>query len=93
MPRWFAVAAPGLEPVVARELDSMGVSGEITVGGVEFRASKLVGARLSAQARAPSRVLLRLATGTTRTLRSLADLVHTVAVSYTHLTLPTTMLV
>ena len=78
MPRWFAVATPGLEPVVARELEAMGVSGEILVGGVQFSASVSEGARLSALVRSPSRLLLRVGEGTTRSLRGLAELIRSV---------------
>ncbi|MDG1478941.1 MAG: hypothetical protein P8R54_05085 [Myxococcota bacterium] len=78
MPSWFAVATPGLEPVVCRELDAMGISGEIVVGGVLFDASLAEGARLSARARTPSRVLLRVGQGSAKSLRALADLVRSV---------------
>ena len=78
MPSWFAVTTPGLEPVVARELDSMGISGEVVVGGVQFEAALLEGARLSATLRSPSRILLRVAEGTARSLRGLADLIRSV---------------
>jgi putative N6-adenine-specific DNA methylase len=78
MPSWFAVATPGLEPVVARELDAMGISGEVVVGGVQFQASLAEGARLSAAVRTPARIVLRVAEGTARSLQGLADLIRTV---------------
>jgi putative N6-adenine-specific DNA methylase len=58
----FAVAAPGLEPIVANELNQLGIAGTTAVdGGVEFNASpsQLYAANLNL--RAASRVLVRLA--------------------------------
>lgn len=78
MPSWFAVATPGLEPVVCRELDAMGVSGEIVVGGVQFDAELSEGARLSARVRTPSRILLRVGAGTAKSLQALAGLVRSI---------------
>jgi len=34
--KWYAVAHPGLEPVVQRELASLGVEGSPHPGGVRF---------------------------------------------------------
>lgn len=78
MSRWFAVVPPGLEPVVARELSWLGVSGEVVTGGIEFDASVEDGARLCAAVRSPARLLLRIAHGEARTLRGLAQLVESV---------------
>jgi putative N6-adenine-specific DNA methylase len=58
----FAVAAPGLEPIVANELEHLGIAGAQAVdGGVEFNASsrQLYAANLNS--RTASRVLVRLA--------------------------------
>jgi len=58
----FAVAAPGLEPIVASELNQLGIAGTASVdGGVEFNASprQLYAANLNL--RTASRVLVRLA--------------------------------
>jgi putative N6-adenine-specific DNA methylase len=57
----FAVAAPGLEPIVAKELIQLGIAGTAAVdGGVEFNASsrQLYAANLNL--RTASRVLVRL---------------------------------
>jgi putative N6-adenine-specific DNA methylase len=58
----FAVAAPGLEPIVVSELNQLGIAGTAAVdGGVEFNASsrQLYAANLNL--RTASRVLVRLA--------------------------------
>lgn len=78
MSRWFAVVPPGLEPVVARELSWLGVSGEVVTGGINFDASVEEGAQLTAAARSPARLLLRVAEGNARTLRDLARLIESV---------------
>ena len=78
MPTWFAVIPPGLEPIVARELDWLGISGEVVTGGVSFEAPLEEGAQLSAAARSPSRILLRVASGPARSLRELTRLVSSV---------------
>jgi putative N6-adenine-specific DNA methylase len=78
MASWFAVVPPGLEPVVARELSWLGVSGEVVTGGVDFEASVEEGAELSALVRTPSRLLLRIAEGEARSLRDLSRLVASV---------------
>jgi putative N6-adenine-specific DNA methylase len=58
----FAIAAPGLEPLVAAELRAMGTKGgRIVVGGVEFRADAAQLARANLESRIASRVLVRLA--------------------------------
>jgi putative N6-adenine-specific DNA methylase len=57
----FAVAAPGLEPVVARELAGLGlVPDEAEPGGVAFRGSAAELARANLWLRAASRVIVRL---------------------------------
>ncbi len=61
--KWYAVAHPGLEPVVARELATLGVEGTIHPGGVRFEASLEVGAALLPRLRTPSRLLLELVEG------------------------------
>ena len=56
----FAVAAPGLEPVVAAELVRLGLSAEPTAGGAAFRGAEPEIYRANLHLRAASRVLLRL---------------------------------
>ncbi len=57
----FAIAAPGLEPLVARELDALGMGGVAVAGGVTFHATsdQLYAANL--WLRIASRVIVRLA--------------------------------
>lgn len=58
----FAIAAPGLEPLVARELVALGVMDASEVaGGVEFHADDFLLATAHLQLRIASRVLVRLA--------------------------------
>ena len=57
----FAAAAPGLEPLVARELTALGVRPNEEVGGVGFRASIETVARANLWLRVASRVLVRVA--------------------------------
>ncbi len=59
--RMFASAAPGLEPIVAAELESLGLGGRSVEGGVEFEggAPEMFAANL--WLRAASRVLTRAA--------------------------------
>lgn len=54
----FAVCAPGLEPVLERELAGLGLTGRAVPGGVELPATAL--ARVNLWSRVASRVLLRL---------------------------------
>jgi 23S rRNA G2445 N2-methylase RlmL len=63
MPTWYAVATPGLEPVVARELALLGVEGRVEPGGVRFEASVADGAALARAARTPARLLLEVCSG------------------------------
>lgn len=57
----FAAAAPGLEPLVARELSTLGVRPNEDVGGVGFRAPLETVARANLWLRIASRVLVRVA--------------------------------
>ncbi len=57
----FAVAAPGLEPIVARELTALGLAPDESVpGGVAFRGALAELERANLWLRAASRVLVRL---------------------------------
>ncbi len=56
----FAVAAPGLEPIVQQELQQLGLPGEPTTGGVSFSGSERDLYRANLHLRTASRVLLRL---------------------------------
>lgn len=58
----FAVAAPGLEAVVAAELHSLGYAGTPDVGGVRFTAPLEALVPLNRQLGTASRVLVRFAT-------------------------------
>ena len=73
--KWYAVAHPGLEPVVARELEGLGVTGEVHPGGVRFDASLEDGAALVTRLRTPSRLLLELVSGQARSAEELTALV------------------
>ena len=58
----FAIAAPGLEPLVATELRALGAKGSrVVAGGVEFKSDRLLLARANIKLRVASRVLVRLA--------------------------------
>jgi putative N6-adenine-specific DNA methylase len=59
-PALFAVAAPGLEPIVAGELAQLGLRGEATAGGVTFHGGERELYRANLHLRTASRVLLRL---------------------------------
>lgn len=58
----FAIAAPGLETLVAHELTTLGVAGAKAVtGGVEFKADAAHLASVQLRTRTASRVIVRLA--------------------------------
>jgi len=58
----FAIAAPGLEPLVARELEALPVhDARVVAGGVEFRADAPGLAAVQVRIRTASRVVVRLA--------------------------------
>lgn len=68
----FAVAAPGLEPWLARELNALGISGQTVPGGVTF-ASDIGGVyRVNLHSRLASRVIVRIAEFRARALGELA---------------------
>jgi putative N6-adenine-specific DNA methylase len=58
----FAIAAPGLEPLVAHELDVLGITGNAVTGGVTFRATSEQLYLANLWLRIASRVIVRLAT-------------------------------
>lgn len=60
---WSAIAHPGLEPVVARELAQAGVEPHVEPGFVRFQATLEQGASLAHRLRTPDRILLKMATG------------------------------
>lgn len=76
--KWYAVAHPGLEPVVARELESLGITGALHPGGVRFDAALADGATLVTRLRTPSRLLVELVTGPARSAEELTALVKRV---------------
>jgi len=57
----YAAAAPGLEPVVARELKSLGIAPRLETGGVSFRATIETVAGANLWLRTASRVIVRVA--------------------------------
>jgi putative N6-adenine-specific DNA methylase len=65
--RCFAIAAPGLEPVVAAELAALGAAPEIVNGGVEFDADRRLLFRSNLELRVASRVVVRIASFRART--------------------------
>src|SRR5437763_10784804 len=56
----FAVCAPGLEPVLASEMQALGLSGRALAGGFELDGGIPEAMRLNLWLRTASRVLLRL---------------------------------
>jgi len=60
--RWFAAAAPGVEPVLLREVEALPRVEDVhaLVGGVEFSGALEVGMRANLWLRTASRVLLRV---------------------------------
>ncbi len=57
----FAVAAPGLEAIVAAELHALGIEGAVEQGGVAWRGDDSTLARAVLHLRTASRVLVRVA--------------------------------
>lgn len=74
--KWYAVAHPGLEPVVAHELKELGVQGEVCAGGVRFDATPEAGLALLPWLRTPSRLMLELVTGSARSIEELTGMVQ-----------------
>ena len=62
----FAVAPPGIEALLARELAALGIEGRAVPGGVELRGDADTIRRVNLESRLASRLLLRL--GSFRTL-------------------------
>jgi putative N6-adenine-specific DNA methylase len=60
--RWFAAAAPGVEPVLLREVESLPRMSDVGAveGGVEFSGTLEAGMRANLWLRTASRVLLRV---------------------------------
>jgi putative N6-adenine-specific DNA methylase len=76
MPNWYAVAAPGLERIVAAELAELGHEGHVEAGGVRFEAGIEEGARLARTARTPARMLLEVCSGKAHSLEELVGVVR-----------------
>ena len=57
----FAVAAPGLEQLVARELDALGIDNRVSIGGAAFSGGLEALVRANLWLRTGSRVLVRVA--------------------------------
>jgi putative N6-adenine-specific DNA methylase len=77
----FVVVAPGLERLAAEELASIGIpAGKVRVqhGGIELQATTRQLYAMHRWARIPTRILVRVAAGTTRNWDELQALVRTV---------------
>lgn len=59
-PELFAVAAPGVEALLHRELAALGIKGRYVPGGVELRGDAATIGRINLESRLASRLLLRL---------------------------------
>ena len=68
----FAIAAPGLEPWLGRELEALGVAGHEEPGGVSFEAPIEVIQRANLWSRLASRIVVRVAEFRARALGELA---------------------
>ena len=73
---WTAIAHPGLEAVVARELADAGRAPVLDRGAVTFQASLEDGAALAGRLHTPDRLLLRVVQGPARSYEQLAALVR-----------------
>lgn len=76
MPDWTAIAHPGLEPVVARELEEAGVAVQLEPGAVTFSADLAQAAALAHRLRTPDRLLVTVARGPARSYEQLSALVR-----------------
>ena len=76
MPRFHAIAAPGLESIVAEELRGFGLAGEVLPGGVVFEAGLADAVSLVREARTPARILHEVVEGRVHTLEELVGLVR-----------------
>lgn len=65
--QFFAVASPGLEAIVAAEIQALGVAPRIVTGGVEFEGDARVLYRANLELRVASRVIMRIASFRART--------------------------
>lgn len=70
----FAVAPPGTEALLERELVALGIPGRAVPGGVELRGNAATIARVNLESRLASRLLLRLASFRTLHLNELEKL-------------------
>lgn len=73
---WTAIAHPGLEPVVSRELEQRGVAAEVEAGAVVFRASLEQGAALAHSLRTPDHLRCAVIEGPARSYEQLSALVR-----------------
>ena len=76
MPRFNAIAAPGLENIVAEELRGFGLAGEVLPGGVVFEAGLADAVSLVRESRTPARILHEVVEGRVHTLEELVGLVR-----------------
>lgn len=73
MPHFNAIIPPGLEPVLVRELQTLGHVGVMEAGAVRLQTPIEDGARLVRRLRTPSRLLLEVAQGPAASLGQLAQ--------------------
>ena len=83
---FFAVAAPGLEPVVLSELEQLGIRGSIEQGGVTWHGHAASLYTALVHLRTASRVLLRVAAFRARTFAELEQ--HARAIGWTEFLQP-----
>lgn len=76
MPRWYAVAHPGLEATVAAELAELGLPGEALPGGVRFEGAPGTVLAALAWMRTPDRLLLERVEGRAAGFDQLTGLVR-----------------
>lgn len=75
----YAVAAPGLEPLIARELKALGFTSRLETGGVSFPATIETVARANLWLRSASRVIVRVATFRAQAFHELERLARAIA--------------
>lgn len=73
---FFAITPPGLEAVVARELETLGHRGKPVQGGVDLNLPITTGAPLACRLRTATRLLMRIGHGRVRSADDLARLIR-----------------
>jgi putative N6-adenine-specific DNA methylase len=75
----FAAAAPGLEPIVAAELNALGVTSRLEEGGAAFSGTIEAVARANLWLRTASRLIVRVATFRAQAFHELERLARAIA--------------